>query len=124
MNAKLSQQMSLLGLAAIIFYAVLVSLDLVSLEVMPQFVASALIFFTSGRLMRKSAAGEDEEEKPPKKQRSEQDWHWLSLLLNWCMSILILGLMALWLMKPVGVDLTETVQQTTAHESFFSGYVP
>ncbi len=124
MNAKLSQQMSLLGLAALILYALLVSLDLVSLEVMPQFVASALIFFSSGRLMRKSVASEDEEDKPLKTQRSEQDWHWFNLLLNWSMSILILGMLALWLMKPVGVDLAETVQQTTAHESFFSGYVP
>jgi len=124
MNVKLSQQMSLLGLAAIVLYTVLVSIDLVSLEVMPQFVVSALIFITSGRLMRKSVANEEEEEKPVKRQTSEQDWDWLSLLLNWGMSLLILGVLALWLMKPIGVDLTEAVQQSSAHESFFSGYVP
>ena len=124
MNAKLSQQMSLLGLAAIIFYAGMLSIDLVSLEVMPQFVVSALIFITSGRLMRKPAAIEDEDERPAKKEKTEQEWTWLSLLLNWCMSILILGLMALWLMMPIGVDLSDAVQQSTAHENFYSGYVP
>ena len=127
MNSKLSQQMSLLGLAAIICYALMLSVDLVSFEVMPQFVVSALIFFTSGRLMRKSqACAEDEEqsEQPSEKVRSEQDLNWLSLLLNWSMSLLILGLLALWLMKPLGVELAEAVKQTTAHESFFSGYVP
>lgn len=126
MNAKLSQQMSLLGLAAILFYALLLSVDLVSLEVLPQFAVSALIFFTSGRLLRKAAAGEDddEDERPVRKPKSEQDWSWLSLLLNWCMSILILGLMALWLMKPIGVNLSAAVKESAAHESFFSGYVP
>jgi hypothetical protein len=46
------------------------------------------------------------------------------MLLNWTMSLLILGLLALWLMKPIGLDLAEAVQQSTAHDSFFSGYVP
>jgi hypothetical protein len=124
MNAKLSQQMTLLGLAAIIFYAGMLSIGLVSLEVMPQFVVSALIFITSGRLMRKPAAIEDEDERSAKKEKSEQDWNWLSLLLNWCMSILILGLMALWLMVPIGVDLSDAVKQSNAHENFYSGYVP
>ena len=126
MNAKLSQQMSLLALAALVCYAALLATGLVSLEVMPQFVVSALIFLTSGRLMRKPALNREDEEEPEEKNQklSEEDWDWLSLLLNWTMSLLILGLLALWLMKPIGVDLVEALQQSSAHEGFFSGYVP
>jgi uncharacterized membrane protein len=124
MNAKLSQQMSLLGLAAILFYALLLSLDLVSLEVLPQFAVSALIFFTSGRLLRKSAAQDEDEEEAVKSPTAETDWDWLGLLLNWSMSILSLSVLALWLMKPLGLDVVQAFKQSSAHESFFSGYVP
>jgi len=27
-------------------------------------------------------------------------------------------------MKPIGIDLLKTVQQSTAHDSYFSGYIP
>jgi len=125
MNANLSQQMSLLGVAAVLCYALLLSADLVTFEVMPQFVVSALIFITSGRLLRSRASREDDDaEKTAKSARSEADWQWLSLLLNWCMSLLVLGIMALWLMKPIGIDLLKTVQQSTAHDSYFSVYIP
>jgi hypothetical protein len=126
MNANLSQQMSLLGVAALLCYTLLLSAELVTFEVMPQFIVSALIFITSGRLLRARGAdnSEDEAEKNTRPPRSEADWHWLSLLLNWCMSLLVLGIMALWLMKPIGLDLLQAVQQSTAHDSYFSGYVP
>jgi hypothetical protein len=124
MNANLSQQMSLLGLAAILFYALLLSFDLVSLEVLPQFAVSALIFFTSGRLLRKSAAQDEDEEEAIKPPKPESDWDWFGLLLNWCMSILILSVLALWLMKPLGLDVVQAFKQSSAHESFFSGYIP
>lgn len=126
MNAKLSQQMSLLALAAVLFYGVLLAADLISAEMLPQFVVSAFIFFTSSRLMRKPAAAsdEDEEDVQTKKQLREEDWAWLSLLLNWGMSLLILAALALWVMMPAGVDLIDAFQQSSAHESFFSGYVP
>lgn len=124
MNANLSQQMSLLGVAAVLCYVLLLSADLVTFEVMPQFIVSALIFITSGRLLRARTDSGDDNEKTTKPPRSEADWTWLSLLLNWCMSLLVLGIMALWLMKPIGVDLLQAVQQSAAHDSYFSGYVP
>ncbi len=127
MNARLSQQMSLLALAAVLIYGVLLAADLISAEMLPQFVVSALIFFTSGRLMRKPAQiGEEDEEAPrkPKKKLREEDWSWFSLLLNWGMSLLILAALALWVLMPAGVDLGAALQQTSAHESFFSGYIP
>lgn len=127
MNANLSQQMSLLGVAAVLCYVLLLSAELVTFEVMPQFIVSALIFITSGRLLRARGAENSEEEETKKASRpprSEADWHWLSLLLNWCMSLLVLGIMALWLMKPIGVDLLQAVQQSAAHDSYFSGYIP
>ncbi len=127
MNSKLSQQMSLLALAALICYAALLTVGLVSLEVMPQFVVSALIFFSSGRLLRKPALNRDDQDREEEKERRslrQEDWDWLSLLLNWGMSLLVLGLLALWLMKPVGLNLGEALQQSSAHESFFSGYIP
>lgn len=127
MNAKLSQQMSLLALAALLFYGVLMAADLVSAEMLPQFVVSALIFFTSGRLLRKPAQiSEEDEEQAEGKARKlrDEDWNWLSLLLNWGMSLLILAALALWVMMPVGVDLGAAFRSSSAHESFFSGYVP
>jgi len=127
MNAKLSQQMSLLALAAVLFYGVLLAADLVSAEMLPQFVVSALIFFTSGRLMRKPAQIDEEDEdatRKPKKKLREEDWTWLSLVLNWGMSLLILAALALWILMPAGVDLGEAFRQSSAHEGFFSGYVP
>ena len=55
MNTHPSQQMTLLGLATMACYAVLLATGTVGIDVMPQFAVSAIIFLSSGRLMRQAA---------------------------------------------------------------------
>jgi len=47
MNAKFSLQMTLLGLGVMVFYAGLVMTGQVSLEILPHYAISALIFLCS-----------------------------------------------------------------------------
>ena len=56
MNSKLSLQMTLLGLGVLAFYAGMLATGRVSVEVLPQFAVSAIIFLCSGRVMRQMAA--------------------------------------------------------------------
>lgn len=130
MNAKLSQHLTLLGLCAMAFYGAMLASGTLSLEVMPQFVVSALIFLTSGRMLRRSArARSAEEEKPERKAdappKPETDWPLLTAMLNWTAALLVFGVMAIFIMKPAGVSFLDALQHTTAHEQhFFAGAVP
>lgn len=128
MNANLSQQMTLLGLAAMVFYAVMLGAGVVDLDVMPQFMVSAVIFLSSGRLMRMAARNlptKETDEKEEKRPRSETDWAWLSQFLNWAMALIILGALALWVMKPVGVSMIDAVQQHKPDsQPYFSDFIP
>lgn len=127
MNANLSQQLTLLGLAAMAFYALLLATGTVGLDVMPQFMVSAIIFLSSGRLMRQAARNlpkKDVPENPPRKKIA-LDWDWLSQFLNWFMAVLILGALALWVMKPVGVSFVDALSQyQPASHSYYSDSIP
>lgn len=120
MNANLSNQMTLLGLAAMVFYAALLATGTVGTDVMPQFIASALVFLSSGRLMRKPAAqkSEDEDENP-KQEKKEIDWDKLTPVLNWGMSILIISTMAVWVMKPTDVTFVEALLSLVPDEKTY-----
>lgn len=130
MNSNLSQQMTLLGLAAMVFYAIMLATGVVDLDVMPQFMVSAVIFLSSGRLMRMAARNlppkeEDEKKEREKPPRVEPDWAWLSQFLNWAMALIILGVLALWVMKPIGVDLVDAIQQHKPNsQPYFSDFIP
>jgi len=112
-NVNLSQQMTLLGLAAMVFYAVLLTTGTVGLDVMPQFMVSAVIFLSSGRIMRRIASNLPKQEAPEKPQRAKReiDWDWLSQFLNWFMALLVIGALALWAMKPIGVSFLDALRQ-------------
>ncbi len=102
------QQMTILGLAALCYYAVLLAAGVVDTDVMPQFVVTAIIFLSSGRLLRGAsrssrAKKKGESEKPQK----EPDWEFRAQVLNWVMALLIMGALGLWVMKPVGVSFLE-----------------
>jgi len=119
LNANLSTQMTLLGLAAMAFYAVMLATGAVGTDVMPQFIASALIFITSGRMMRRPAAqksAEEEQEQP----RKELDWEKLTLLLNWGMSVLIISGIAIWVMKPVDVTFADALWSLIPQEKTYT----
>jgi hypothetical protein len=83
MNAKLSRQMTLLGLGVLAFYAGVLGTGHASLEILPQFAISAVIFLSSGKIMKQMA------EKLPAKEETENDeveepnWELRNLVLNW-----------------------------------------
>lgn len=116
MNAKLSRQMTLLGLAVLGFYAGMLATGQVSLEVLPQFAISAVIFLSSGRIMRQMAARlparEQDDAEPP---RPEPNWELRTLVLNWIAAGAVVSIVALFIVKPASMsfpDLFEFLLQT------------
>ena len=113
--------MTLLGLAALAYYAVLLAAGVLSPAVMPQFIVTAIIFLSSGRLVRKGARrrfARDDDDDSEQTPRVEPNWKLRTQLLNWGMSIFIITILSLWVMKPVGVPFLEFLQM-----KFIYGYV-
>jgi len=112
-----------------VFYAIMLSSGNFSVEVMPQFLVSAVIFLSAGRIMRVAARSlgrdEAEETKCPKDSKGpELDWPWLTALLNWTAATVIIGIMAILLMKPAGVSVLDAFSHTFSHEHFSAEFVP
>jgi len=101
------QQMTILGLVALCYYGVLLAAGVVDTDVMPQFVVSALIFLSSGRLLRGVARNRSPKKRDDEKSRKEPDWELRTQVLNWVMALLIMSALGLWVMKPVGVSFLE-----------------
>ena len=121
--------MTLLGLAAVVFYGILLGTGVVGVDVMPQFIVSAAIFLTSGRLMRQVARNlperEHKEKVEKKKTAPEPDWAWLTQFLNWFMALLIIGILALWVMKPVGVSFFDSLKEHQPRsQPYYSDQIP
>jgi uncharacterized membrane protein len=118
--------MTLLGICAMAFYGIMLGTGLFSVDIMPQFIISAVIFLSSGKIMRKAARCmiRDEEESETRPKRKEPDWPWLTALLNWTAALLIVGLMAIFLMKPIGVSFLDSLHFTMAPEQYFAHVVP
>ncbi len=107
---KLSQQMTFLGMAALMYYAILLAMGVLSAAVMPQFLVTAVIFLSSGRLIRNGArrrTKENDDDESKKKPRVEPNWALRTQILNWVMTFLVLCVLGLWVMKPVGVPFFE-----------------
>jgi hypothetical protein len=96
--------MTILGLVALVYYVVLLASGVVSTDVMPQFVVSAVIFLSSGRLLRGGARSRAKKEPDGEKPTKEPDWTLRAQVLNWVMAFLIICALGLWVMKPVGVS--------------------
>ena len=115
MNAKLSIQMTLLGLGVMVFYAGLVVTGQVSLEILPHYAISAIIFLCSGRMMRQLAA-----KLPPRDAANNKpqwiipDWSMRTAMLNWVAAGVLVSIMALVLVKPDGMTFTEMLQFTAS----------
>jgi len=111
MNAKLSLQMTILGLGVMVFYAGLLVSGLASLEILPHFTISAMIFLCSGRLLRQMAASlpvrEVEEEGPAP---MVPDWPMRTAMLNWVAAGVLVAVMAAFLAKPPGMTFVEVLQ--------------
>lgn len=126
MKGNLGQYLTVLGLCALAFYGVMFGCGYVGLEAMPQFVVSAVIFLSAGRMLRKVRLGSDEEdeETPEGFLRREPDWPWLTAFMNWTAALLMIALMAILLMKPTDLSLLDAFKFSPAQSSFFAGAVP
>jgi hypothetical protein len=123
----MSQHLTLLGIGAMAFYAVMLATDRVSIELMPQFLTSAIIFLSSGRLMKMAARSMSrDDEETDAKPRRELDWPWLTALLNWNAALVVIGIMAIFLMKPTDLSLLDALSSTLAPAIFSpaAGVVP
>ncbi len=121
MNAKLANYMTTLGLVAMAFYGVMMATGSMSLNVMPQFVISAVIFLSSGRLMKKAA----------RRMRSREAVAELPLFafvnwkyVNWTASVVTLALMAAVMLKPIGLTPPEALHGGLVSDLFYAGAVP
>lgn len=118
MKSRLSLQMTLLGLGVMVFYAGLLASGQVSMEILPHYVISAVIFLCSGKMLRQMAArmpaSEDEEEEKENPYRLIPDWSMRTAMLNWLAAGLLVLIMAVFLIKPDGMSFTEMLQFTTA----------
>ena len=107
MNAKLSRQMTMLGLGVLAFYAAVLGTGHASLEILPQFAISAVIFLSSGKVMKQMA------EKLPAKEQSESEeiekpnWELRNLVLNWVAAAAVVSIVALFLVKPASMTFNE-----------------
>ena len=126
MKSKVGQRLTLLGLCAMIFYGFMLANGQLTVEILPQFLVAAVIFLSSGRIMRRAAQkiGQDDEEKDAKPERPELDWPWLTALLNWTCAFLVVGVMALLLLKPLDLSWSEAFSRVAAPDHYFAGAVP
>ncbi len=107
MNAKLSRQMTLLGLGVLAFYAGILGTGHASLEILPQFAISAVIFLSSGKIMRQIAAKLPEKEQPETEEIEEPNWDLRNMVLNWVAAAAVVSIVALFLVKPASMTFNE-----------------
>lgn len=122
MHANLGQHLTLLGICALVFTLAMVAIGKFPPDVLPQFLATSVIFLVAGRCLR----GDPEEGRrvSRRRMRFEADWPWLTGLLNWTCALLLIGILAIALAKPVDVSFSEAISHTRAHEHFFATAVP
>lgn len=115
MKSKLSLQMTLLGLGVLVFYASLIASGQVSLEILPHYAISAVIFLCSGKMLRQMAARMPAHEETEKSAcRLIPDWSMRTAMLNWVAAGVLVTIMALFLVKPDGMSFTQMLQFTAS----------
>ena len=107
MNAKLSRQMTFLGLGVLAFYAGLLGTGQASLEILPQFAISAVIFLSSGKIMRQIADKLPAKERADEQKQEEPNWELRNLVLNWLAAATEVSIVALFLVKPASMTFNE-----------------
>jgi hypothetical protein len=107
MNVKLSRQMTLLGLGVLAFYAGILGTGHASLEILPQFAISAVIFLSSGKIMRQFAEKLPAKEQPEGEEVEEPNWEIRNLVLNWVAATAVVSVVALFLVKPASMSFNE-----------------
>ena len=126
MHAKLSRYMTTLGLFAMIFYGGMMAMGVMSVDMMPQFLVSVVIFLTSGRVMRKAA----------KRMRGSQRFDprvsaikptaadFKQPILEWVAGVSVLLVMAVALMKPVDLTISDAWHDLKVDDLYYSTTVP
>jgi len=107
MNAKLSRQMTMIGLGTLAFYACVLGTGYASLEVLPQFAISAVIFLCSGKFMRQMAEKLPAKEQSESEEIEEPNWELRNLVLNWVAAATVVSIVALFLVKPASMSANE-----------------
>ena len=107
MNAKLSRQMTMIGLGTLAFYACVLGTGHASLEVLPQFAISAVIFLCSGKIMRQMAEKLPVKEQAESEEVEEPNWELRNLVLNWVAAATVVSIVALFLVKPASMSFNE-----------------
>ncbi len=107
MNAKLSRQMTIIGLGTLAFYACVLGTGHASLEILPQFAISAVIFLCSGKVMRQMAEKLPAKDQPESEEVEEPNWELRNLILNWVAAATIVSIVALFLIKPASMTANE-----------------
>ncbi len=107
MNARLSRQMTFLGLGVLAFYAGLLGTGQASLEILPQFAISAVIFLSSGKIMRQMAEKLPAKEQPEEEEQQEPNWEIRNLVLNWVAAATVVSIVGLFLVKPASMTFGE-----------------
>jgi len=107
MNAKLSRQMTMLGLGVLAFYAVILGTGQASLEILPQFAISAVIFLCSGKIMRQMAEKLPAREQQEGEAVEEPNWELRNLVLNWVAAVAVVSIVGLFLVKPASMSFNE-----------------
>ena len=107
MNAKLSRQMTMIGLGTLAFYACVLGTGHASLEILPQFAISAVIFLCSGKIMRQMAEKLPAKEQPESEEIEEPNWELRNLVLNWVAAATVVSIVALFLVKPTSMSFNE-----------------
>lgn len=120
MYTKLSKLMTLVGLAVMAFYAIMLSSGKFSFEVMPQFAIAALMFLSSGRIMKKIARRITINRHDKSAQHPSIDVQ----LLLWISGITLLMLLSLLLLIPFGVSIQDTYLLRLTHQLGMNGWTP
>ena len=107
MNAKLSRQMTIIGLGTLAFYACMLGTGHASLEILPQFAISAVIFLCSGKVMRQMAEKLPAKDQPESEEVEEPNWELRNLILNWVAAATVVSIVALFLAKPPSMTANE-----------------
>ena len=107
MNARLSRQMTFLGLGVLVFYAGMLGTGQASLEILPQFAISAVIFLSSGKIMRQMAEKLPAKEQSDTEDVAEPNWELRNLVLNWIAAATVVSIVALFLVKPASMTFNE-----------------
>ena len=107
MKAKLSRQMTLLGLGVLAFYAGVLGTGHASLEILPQFAISAVIFLSSGKIMKQMAEKLPAKEETESEEVEEPNWELRNLVLNWVAAAAVVSIVALFLVKPASMTFNE-----------------